>query len=116
MNIKGNDRADEEAAKGLQLPLPDAPPTLAAVRAPARRKARHLFEQWWRANRPRSYRRLNLGIPHKRKPPELTLPRGTLHRLLAERLGHGDFAEYHDRFGHEPAGPCRCGEPKTAGH
>ena len=30
-------------------------------------------------------------------------PRAFLGRLLAARSGHGDFAEYHERLGHEDA-------------
>ena len=40
----------------------------------------------------------------------------TLHRLLAERSGHGDFEEYQERFGHEDYTPCRCGRAKTVSH
>ena len=49
---------------------------------------------------------------------ELELPRASLHRLLAERSGHGDFATYHRRFNHDESSitPCRCGEEKSPGH
>lgn len=49
-------------------------------------------------------------------PPELHLPRTILHRLLAERSGHGDFTEYHERFGHDARPQCKCGKPRTQGH
>ncbi|KAL7922562.1 ribonuclease H-like domain-containing protein, partial [Trichoderma austrokoningii] len=39
-----------------------------------------------------------------------------LHRLYAERTGHGDFVEYHERFGHDATPACKCGEPRTQGH
>ena len=49
---------------------------------------------------------------------ELELPRASLHRLLAERSGHGDFAIYHRRFKHDESSitPCRYGEEKSPGH
>jgi hypothetical protein len=50
-------------------------------------------------------------------PPELELTRETLHRLLAARSGHRDFAEYHERFEHEDAVlECSCGKRKAPEH
>lgn len=50
-------------------------------------------------------------------PKELSLPRKVLGRLLAERSGHGDFAEYHQRFQHDTAKlQCACGTLKAPGH
>ena len=49
--------------------------------------------------------------------PELDLPRSSLHRLLALRTTHGDYALYHKRFRHEGAElRCGCGSPKTPEH
>ena len=40
-----------------------------------------------------------------------------LHRLLAARSGHGDFADYHKRFGHADASvKCSCGRQKSPSH
>ena len=115
MGIEGNEAADREAGEGAKGTDLNLPPTLAAVRAAAQKALRNAFPEWWRANEPASYRRLKLGIPAGR-PRELNLARAMLHRLLAERSGHGDFESYHERFGHEPGPPCRCGQPKAVDH
>ena len=50
-------------------------------------------------------------------PKELRLPRPHLHRLLAERSGHGDFKAYHLRFRHRDARlRCSCGLDTAPGH
>jgi len=47
--------------------------------------------------------------------PELWMPRSRLHALLADRTGHGHFADYHARFGHDEEtvreAVCACGKP-----
>ena len=53
----------------------------------------------------------------RRKPPELSLPRQLLHKLLAARIGHGDFAAYHRRLKHGDANlECVCGRETTPTH
>jgi hypothetical protein len=48
---------------------------------------------------------------------ELQPPRPILHHLLAARSGHGDFADYHERFAHEGADlECSCGRRKAPEH
>ena len=49
-------------------------------------------------------------------PAELKLPRKTLHSLIAARSGHGDFKEYHKKFGHIEYSLCPCGEEKSPVH
>ncbi|KAM4067566.1 RNase H domain-containing protein [Hirsutella rhossiliensis] len=50
-------------------------------------------------------------------PPELHTKRQHLHHLLAARSGHGDFADYHERFNHEEARiECSCGRRKSPTH
>ena len=50
-------------------------------------------------------------------PGELKLPRHLLGRILASRTGHGDFADYHERFPHNDAHLiCRCGKRKAPLH
>ena len=62
------------------------------------------------------YKRWNLPYDIK-PPPELTLPRAKLQRLLAIRTAHGDFTTYHTRFKHENATmKCSCGRAKTPLH
>jgi len=43
------------------------------------------------------------------------MPRVRLHALIADRTGHGHFAEYHTRFGHSEKvvrnAACPCGKP-----
>lgn len=52
-----------------------------------------------------------------RCPDELRLPRHLFARILAARTGHGDFADYHERFNHEDAHLyCRCGARKSPVH
>lgn len=80
----------------------------------AKGERKRLRELDWDQNRPPYYRRWRLDA--LAKPPELQLPRAILHRLYAERSGHGDFVEYHERFGHETRPTCKCGEPRTQGH
>ena len=53
------------------------------------------------------------SVPAKTK--ELLLPRFILGKTLAARTGHGDFADYHERFNHEDASlHCRCGARYTS--
>ena len=65
---------------------------------------------------PQSYR--DLGITTSPKcPEELQLIRPLLGRILAACTGHGDFADYHERFNHEDAHLlCRCGARKAPLH
>ena len=124
VEITGNEAADKEAGLGSSAKLTleedreadGQPPTLTHVRRINRRQRKELLKRWWIANTPVSYKRWNL--PCEGKPMELELPRASLHRLLAERSGHGDFAAYHRRFNHDESSitPCRCGEEKSPGH
>ncbi|KAK5998958.1 Interferon-induced GTP-binding Mx2-like protein [Cladobotryum mycophilum] len=97
----------------IQKGSPRPSPTLANVRRQAKLDARLTYENYWYKNRPHSYRRWDL---FPRTGPELSLPRGILHRLLAERSGHGDFQEYHDLFNHNTIRTCQCGSPLNPGH
>ncbi|KAK8076321.1 hypothetical protein PG994_003593 [Apiospora phragmitis] len=144
MNIQGNEAADAEAGLGskgvpphshpdINLSLPPNPPpnnqvntvtlypenhrlpTLSHVRATNRKLRQHKVDEYWARNQPVSYKEWEL--PWRGHPKELSLTRTTLHRLLAERSGHGDFDPYHWRFGHpERAKKCKCGADRTPGH
>lgn len=61
---------------------------------------------------------LIMGRPRKPKRRTAGLSRPLLSRFLAMRHGHGDFAAYHRRFGHQDASlEChRCGRDKTPDH
>ncbi|KAK4070044.1 hypothetical protein Purlil1_13553 [Purpureocillium lilacinum] len=50
-------------------------------------------------------------------PPELMLPRATLHSVLAARSRHEDFADYHERFNYDDARlDHSCGRRKAPEH
>ena len=114
-DIYGNEVADKLAKEGSELPTPPSRiATITHIKRWARSERRRLRELDWDQNRPPYYRRWRLdALP---KPPELQLPRAILHRLYAERTGHGDFVEYHERFRHSTRPTCKCGEPRTQGH
>ncbi|EED12151.1 conserved hypothetical protein [Talaromyces stipitatus ATCC 10500] len=60
----------------------------------------------------------DLGITTSPKRPlELQLTRLDLGHMIAARTGHGDFADYHERFNHDDAHLlCRCGARKAPLH
>jgi hypothetical protein len=81
-----------------------------------REKAAAAFKSWWESAAPARYKELGIQLASG-CPPELELTRATLHRLLAARSRHGDFAEYHERFEHEDAVlECSCGKRKAPEH
>lgn len=115
--IPGNEEADKEAKKGcLASPEDPGPPTsLAAARRLGRVEGWRLFTEYWSQNAPKRYKDLKIEL--QKRPPELSLPRAALGRLLAARSGHGDFADYHERFNHEDAKmDCSCGARKDPSH
>ncbi|KAK5996418.1 putative RNA-directed DNA polymerase from transposon BS-like protein [Cladobotryum mycophilum] len=117
MGIPGNEMVDEQAKLGASLPNNNNTITLAAARRIARRKPLTAFQQWWKKEAPASYQRLQLQVT-LREPPELSLTRNNLHRLIAARSGHGDFADYytHKYPGSTATRTCSCGRNKTLDH
>ncbi|KID59265.1 reverse transcriptase, partial [Metarhizium hybridum] len=115
--IAGNEQADALAKAGCSRPEPvDAVPTLAFLRRTARQRSKDVVQAWWDISAPDKYKTLNLLFPH-RCPQELSLPRTTLHHLLAARTHHGDFADYRERFHHDDAQlTCSCGRRKASTH
>lgn len=115
--IPGNDEADALAKAACSLPEPgDALPTLAHLRRTAKRLPKDAFKSWWEAAAPDRYKALDLDCL-TRCPKEFSLPRPTLHHLLAARTHHGDFADYHERFNHDDARMnCSCGRRKAPHH
>ena len=100
----------------MQPEPPGAMPSLAHLRRLARQQSRDAFKAWWSTEAPESYKPLNLEATTS-CPPELALPRATLHTLLAARSRHGDFADYHERFNHDDARlDCSCGRRKAPEH
>ncbi|RAL58476.1 hypothetical protein DID88_005180 [Monilinia fructigena] len=123
MGIEDNEMADELADAGAKEGRMDndrsAEPTISGIGTTARALANVTTSDWWRrryTGLSASYRKWELGYAIA-EPPELRLPRTSLHRLLAARTAHGDFAQYHRRFGHSDAElNCLCGYKKTPEH
>lgn len=91
------------------------PARIAWARRALKKNLAKRFDNFWAAHAPQSYK--NLAIPLDPRPPELSLPRSSLGRLLAARSGHGDFAAYHERFNHpEALLTCSCGQLKAPQH
>ncbi|KAM4062468.1 RNase H domain-containing protein [Hirsutella rhossiliensis] len=99
--IAGNERADQLAKEGCRALGPDRPPTYANIKRQAKAAARRDFQDWWSAGAPSSYKSLGLKASLG-CPPELHTKRQHLHHLLAARSGHGDFADYHERYSTPP--------------
>ena len=103
--IEGNEAADKLADLGALKSDWDAglssEPTVSGIRS-IYRQHRHFAQQaWWEKVSPKlSKWYAKWGLDYKvGLPKELDLPRATLHRLLAIRSSHGDFAWYHRKFG-----------------
>ncbi|KAL7917839.1 hypothetical protein ACQKWADRAFT_331565 [Trichoderma austrokoningii] len=112
--IPGNEKEDQEAGIGTTKDSTVSLPTAAYMRRVNRRERKKLFEDYWQKRKPEGYKDLELntaGIPE-----ELKLPRPTLHRLLAERTGHGDYGKYHERFHHNKEPKCAWGRAREARH
>jgi ribonuclease HI len=119
MGIQGNEEADSLARAGAK----ESPPrtwttTYAGARALRRQRTNQQFQDWWDLKHRDIYRYRRNGFSKAtlRCPEELSLPRPTLHHLLALRSGHGDFDWYHRKFNHPNNDPCSCGRVRTPEH
>jgi len=120
--IEGNEAADKLADLGASQQCDTglaSKPTMSGIRSIFRTLRREAQSSWWaRCSTKLSpqYRKWDLDY-RVTPPPELELPRSTLHRLLAIRSTHGDFSWYHRRFNHTEANlSCSCGKPKDPTH
>ena len=121
--IEGNEAADALAEVEAQHPQePEgmaSQPTISGIRSIAKGKLQSVKLDWWATKKQklsRWYNDWNLTYETK-TPPELSLPRHILQRLIAIRTTHGDFAWYHRKFHHEEAKlECGCGMDKTPDH
>lgn len=116
MGITGNEEADLLAKAATKAPnVEQELVTVAWLRRRNREERTRDLTAWWEKQQTLTYQHLELRMGNRN--PVLALPRNVLHRLLAERSGHGDFAEYYERFKHENAeATCMCGEKKTQWH
>jgi ribonuclease HI len=116
--IDGNEAADRLAGDGAKTaPAENNRSSLAGMERWVRTMYHEDFKRWWEKTSDDLHRPSPLPQPVAGVPKELKLPRAHLARLLAERSGHGDFAEYHQRFHHEDAIlNCVCGARKAPGH
>ncbi|KAI0992160.1 hypothetical protein K3495_g16026 [Podosphaera aphanis] len=117
-NVPGNEAADIAAKAGAALLTPDDIDkfSLAAIRRWAKGRTTNAMTKLWSTVAPQGYR--DLGITTSPLlPRELGLPRFALGKIIAARTGHGDFADYHERFLQDEAElHCTCGYRKTTVH
>ena len=106
--VQGNEYADTLAKRSLLLPAPDenCRPTASGVRSLLQNGIKDICTEWWTSQTQSDwYKQWKLSYNVK-TPPSLGMPRHLLHRFCAMRHGHGDFADYHERFGRPNLGRC----------
>jgi ribonuclease HI len=115
--VPGNEEADQAAKRGAASEPPVSPIySFASLKRQTKAAVTSGLQRHWQAAAPKSYQDLRI-TSSPRCPDELRLPRHFLARILAARTGHGDFADYHERFNHEDAHLyCRCGARKSPVH
>ena len=123
--LKGNEIADREAKKFAHYPhspLAEKTHTLSHAQKSAKAEKDAAWTKEWDNLPPRgaikTYQELGLKPSSNVKDmPELKLKREVLGLLIAARSGHGHFADYHERFGHEEAErQCKCGQRRARLH
>ena len=114
--ISGNDKADEAAKEGSRLAPAPSILSLSSLKRWIKQELSSAAKRYWEKAAPQSYRNMDI-TDFPLQPNILKLPRPLLARLLAARSGHGDFADYHERFNHDDAHLlCRCGARKAPLH
>ncbi|RAL62127.1 hypothetical protein DID88_002613 [Monilinia fructigena] len=125
MGIEGNEAADELANTGANAERGrtdddrSAEPTISGIGTTAKALADIATSDWWSQCHPglsASYRRWKLGYSVT-EPQNCASPvQCYIGSWLPERP-HGDFAQYHRRFGHTEAElTCLCGFEKAPDH
>lgn len=126
MGIKGNDIADGEAKRYAgstpTISTTEEVHTLVYARRTVRKTQDHeRVNEWQKGGKSqalKSYHELGLEPTTRVKSmPEMALKREVLGWLIATRSGHGHFADYHERFGHEEEDIyCKCGQRRSMSH
>lgn len=120
--VEGHEKADDLAKARSELREANSDCTQIAydVRAQGRRSTKVTQEEWWRKAITRltdRYKFFQLDHDIKCYTELVMLTREELHRYLAVRQGHGDFAWYNRRFRHDDAQTdCSCGRAKAPEH
>ncbi|EED11975.1 conserved hypothetical protein [Talaromyces stipitatus ATCC 10500] len=115
--IPENEAADLAAKEGAAS-IPPAPhkSLYASLKRYAKTQSLSAAQSQWQKVAPQSYQDLEITTSPKR-PGKLQLNRLDLGRIIAARTGHGDFADYHERFNHDDAYLlCRCKAQKASLH
>lgn len=115
-NTPGNEAADKLAKAACSQPEPrNSQLTLAYQRRIVRENRKTRSKLGGKVPAPSSMR-FDLKVTTS-CPSELSLPRATLHHLVAARSHRGDFAAYQARFNHDNASAtCSYGRLKAPAH
>lgn len=116
--ITGNEIADKAAKEGANKELLSTQDifSLAGLQRWAKQQSALALTKLWAITAPQSYQDLGIRTSPP-NPKELQLSRFYLGKILAARSGHGDFANYHERFKHQDACLyCSCGSKKGPIH
>ncbi|EED23156.1 conserved hypothetical protein [Talaromyces stipitatus ATCC 10500] len=115
--IPENEAADSAAKEGAaSTPPSPCKSSYASLKRHAKTQSLSAAQTRWQTIAPQTYQDLEITTSPKR-PGELQLNRLNLGHIIAARTGHGDFADYHERFNHDDAHLlCRCGARKAPLH
>ncbi|EED18627.1 conserved hypothetical protein [Talaromyces stipitatus ATCC 10500] len=99
--IPENEAADLTTKEGAAS-TPPAPhkSSYTSLKRHAKTQSLSAAQSQWQKVAPQSYQDLEITTSPKR-PGELQLNRLDLGHIIVARTGHGDFADYHERFNHD---------------